>query len=225
MPVALPEVGEAPGNGGLRPGKRRKAMRIGVLGTGMVGRTISAALAERGHDVRTGSRTAGDGKVTFADAAAHGEVLFNCTGGAVALDALTAAGADNLAGKLLIDVSNPLDGSGGVFTSASESVAEQIQQAFPHARVVKSLNTVNCHVMVEPSLIPGDHVIFVCGDDDGAKDDARTLLGQLGWPVERIIDLGDITGARAVEHYVLLWIAMWRATGTLNFNIAIATGA
>ena len=106
-------------------------MRIGVLGTGMVGRTIAGALAERGHDVRVGSRTAGDDAVVFADAAAHGEVLFNCTSGGVSLEALAAAGEENLAGKLLIDVSNPLDGSGGVFTSATESVGERIQQAFP----------------------------------------------------------------------------------------------
>jgi 8-hydroxy-5-deazaflavin:NADPH oxidoreductase len=198
-------------------------MRIGVLGTGMVGRTIAGALAERGHDVRVGSRTAGDDAVVFADAAAHGEVLFNCTNGGVSLEALGAAGEENLAGKLLIDVSNPLDGSGGVFTSGSESVGEQIQQAFPAARVVKSLNTVNCKLMVDPANVPGDHVVFVCGDDEQAKEQARGLLGELGWPAERVIDLGDIAGARAVEHYILLWIRLWRATGGPQFNITVAT--
>ncbi len=198
-------------------------MRIGVLGTGMVGRTIAGALAERGHDVRVGSRTAGDEAVVFADAAAHGEVLFNCTNGGVSLQALGAAGEENLAGKLLIDVSNPLDGSGGVFTSGSESVGEQIQQAFPAARVVKSLNTVNCKLMVDPATVPGDHVVFVCGDDEQAKEQARGLLGELGWPAERVIDLGDIAGARAVEHYILLWIRLWRATGGPQFNITVAT--
>ena len=197
-------------------------MRIGVLGTGMVGRTIAGALAERGHDVRVGSRTASDDAVVFADAAAHGEVLFNCTSGGVSLDALAAAGEENLAGKLLIDVSNPLDGSGGVYTSATESVGEQIQQAFPAARVVKSLNTVNCNLMVDPASVPGDHVLFVCGDDQQAKEQARGLLGELGWPAERVIDLGDIAGARAVEHYILLWIRLWRATGGPQFNIAVA---
>ena len=198
-------------------------MRIGVLGTGMVGRTIAGALAERGHDVRVGSRTAGDDAVVFADAAAHGEVLFNCTNGGVSLDALGAAGEENLAGKLLIDVSNPLDGSGGVFTSATESVGERIQQAFPAARVVKSLNTVNCKLMVDPASVPGDHVVFVCGDDEKAKEEARALLGEFGWPAERVIDLGDIAGARAVEHYILLWVRLWRATGGPQFNITVAT--
>jgi predicted dinucleotide-binding enzyme len=198
-------------------------MRIGVLGTGMVGRTIAGALTERGHDVRVGSRTASDDAVVFADAAAHGEVLFNCTNGGVSLDALAAAGEENLAGKLLIDVSNPLDGSGGVFTSATESVGERIQQAFPALRVVKSLNTVNCRLMVDPASVPGDHVVFVCGDDDEAKAQARSLLGELGWPAERVIDLGDIAGARAVEHYILLWIRLWRATGGPQFNIAVVS--
>ena len=198
-------------------------MRIGVLGTGMVGRTIAGALAERGHDVRVGSRTAGDDAVVFADAAAHGEVLFNCTNGGVSLNALGAAGEGNLAGKLLIDVSNPLDGSGGVFTSATESVGERIQQAFPAARVVKSLNTVNCKLMVDPASVPGDHVVFVCGDDEKAKEEARALLGEFGWPAERVIDLGDIAGARAVEHYILLWVRLWRATGGPQFNITVAT--
>ena len=198
-------------------------MRIGVLGTGMVGRTIAGALAERGHDVRVGSRTAGDHAVVFADAAAYGEVLFNCTSGGVSLEVLAAAGEENLAGKLLIDVSNPLDGSGGVFTSATESVGEQIQQAFPAARVVKSLNTINCNLMVDPASVPGDHVVFVCGDDEEAKEQARGVLGELGWPAECVIDLGDIAGARAVEHYILLWIRLWRATGGPQFNIALAT--
>ena len=155
-------------------------MRIGVLGTGMVGRTIAGALAERGHDVRVGSRTASDDAVVFADAAAHGEVLFNCTNGGVSLDALAAAGEENLAGKLLIDVSNPLDGSGGVFTSATESVGERIQQAFPAARVVKSLNTVNCKLMVDPASVPGDHVVFVCGDDDEGQG-ARRAACSASW--------------------------------------------
>jgi predicted dinucleotide-binding enzyme len=198
-------------------------MKIGVLGTGMVGRTIARALTERGHDVRVGSRTERDDAVVFADAAAHGEVLFNCTNGGVSLDALAAAGEENLAGKLLIDVSNPLDGSGGVFTSATESVGERIQQAFPAARVVKALNTVNCNLMVDPASVPGDHVAFVCGDDAEAKEQARGLLGELGWPAERVIDLGDIAGARAVEHYILLWIRLWRATGGPHFNITVAT--
>jgi 8-hydroxy-5-deazaflavin:NADPH oxidoreductase len=203
-------------------------MRIGVLGTGMVGRTISGKLEALGHDVRVGSRTAGDGKVVFADAAAHGEVLFNCTAGSGSLDALAAAGEENLAGKLLIDVSNALDFSGGgpaLFTTSTDSLGERIQAAFPAARVVKALNTMNCTVMVDPGLVPGDHVVFVCGNDDDAKDEARELLGEFGWPAERIVDLGDISAARGTEMYVMLWVLLMRTTGSATFNIAVLSGA
>jgi predicted dinucleotide-binding enzyme len=203
-------------------------MKVGVLGTGVVGRTIAGKLAELGHDVRVGSRTAGDDKVVFADAAAHGEVVFNCTSGARALDALAAAGHGNLAGKLVIDTSNPLDFSGGfaaMFTDSKDSIGERIQKAFPSARVVKSLNTMNASVMVDPTLVEGDHVVFICGDDAGAKDQARALLGEFGWPSDRVIDVGDITGARGVEQYVLLWIGLMNATGTATFNIAVNRSA
>jgi predicted dinucleotide-binding enzyme len=199
-------------------------MRVAVLGTGTVGRAIAGKLTELGHDVRVGSRTAGEDKVTFADAAAHGEVVFNCTSGSVSLDALAAAGEENLAGKLLIDVSNPLDHSGegvAMFTDSRDSVGERIQRAFPAARVVKSLNTVNANVMVDPGSVPGDHVIFVAGDDDAAKDEARALLDEFGWPAGRVIDLGDITGARGAEQYVLLWVRLMFATGVPAFNIEI----
>jgi 8-hydroxy-5-deazaflavin:NADPH oxidoreductase len=201
-------------------------MRIGVLGTGMVGRALSGKLAELGHDVRVGSRSAGDGNVTFADAAAHGEIVFNCTNGAASLDALTAAGAGNLDGKVLIDVTNPLDFSGGgpaLFTSTTESLGERIQAAFPSARVVKSLNTVNCNVMVAPDSLPGDHVVFVAGNDDAAKATTRELLGELGWPEGRVLDLGDITAARATEHYLILWLRLVGVAGGPFVNISVST--
>jgi predicted dinucleotide-binding enzyme len=203
-------------------------MRIGVLGTGMVGRAISGKLAELGHDVRVGSRTEGDGAVVFADAAAHGEVVFNCTNGAASLDALAAAGAENLSGKPLIDVANPLDFSGGgpaLFTTSTDSLAERIQAAFPAARVVKTLNTVNCNLMVDAGLVPGDHVVFVCGNDEDAKAQARGLLGEFGWTGERVIDLGDITAARGTEGYLMLWLALMRTVGGPNFNISLSTMA
>jgi 8-hydroxy-5-deazaflavin:NADPH oxidoreductase len=203
-------------------------MRIGVLGTGMVGRAISGKLAELGHDVRVGSRTEGDGAVRFADAAAHGELVFNCTNGAGSLDALAAAGEDNLAGKVLVDVSNPLDFSGGgpaLFTDTTDSLAERIQAAFPAARVVKTLHTVNCNVMVDPALVPGDHVVFVCGNDAAAKEQTTGLLGEFGWPPERVLDLGDLTAARGTEAYVMLWVRLWNVIGGPNFNISISTTA
>jgi predicted dinucleotide-binding enzyme len=201
-------------------------MRIGVLGTGMAGRAISGKLAELGHDVRVGSRTAGEGAVTFADAAGHGEIVFNCTNGAASLDALTAAGADNLDGKVLVDVANPLDFSGGgpaLFVTSTESLGERIQAAFPSARVVKSLNTINCNLMVDAASVPGDHVVFVCGDDDDAKAETRALLGEFGWTGGRVIDLGDITAARGTEMYLMLWLRLMRVTGGPNFNISVST--
>jgi predicted dinucleotide-binding enzyme len=202
-------------------------MNVAVLGTGNVGRTIADKLAELGHDVRVGSRTAGDDKVTFADAIAHGEVVFNCTSGGGAVDAV-AAGEGHLDGKLVIDVSNPLDFSGGVpamFTDSRDSLAEQIQRACPTARVVKSLNTITAALMVDPALVPGDHVIFVAGDDAGAKDEARAVLGEFGWPAERVVDVGDLSAARTTEGYVMLWIRLMQAQGTPMFNIEIKRAA
>jgi 8-hydroxy-5-deazaflavin:NADPH oxidoreductase len=201
-------------------------MRIGILGTGMVGRAFVGRLAELGHDVRVGSRTAGDDRVPFAEAAAHGELLFNCTAGRASLDALAAAGEDNLAGKVLIDVSNPLDFSGGgpaLFVANTDSLGERIQRAFPRARVVKALNTVNCDVMVDPASIPGDHVVFMCGDDEDAKRQATSLLGELAWPAERVIDLGDISNARGPEMYVMLWVRLMPVVGGPAFNVTLAT--
>jgi predicted dinucleotide-binding enzyme len=126
----------------------------------------------------------------------------------------------------VIDVANPLDFSGGgpaLFTDTTDSLGERIQAAFPDARVVKTLNTINCNLMIDAASVPGDHVVFVCGNDDGAKAKTRELLGEFGWPPERMIDLGDITGARAVEHYLLLWIRLMGVTGGPNFNISVST--
>jgi predicted dinucleotide-binding enzyme len=190
----------------------------------MVGRAISGKLEELGHDVRVGSRTAGDGTVVFADAAAHGEIVFNCTNGAASLDALGAAG--DLAGKIVIDVANPLDFSSGgpaLFTDTTDSLGERIQAAFPDARVVKSLNTINCNLMIDAGSVPGDHVVFVCGNDEDAKLRVTSLLAEFGWPAERVIDLGDITAARATEHYLMLWLRLMGVTGGPNFNISVST--
>ncbi|MGC8785631.1 MAG: NADPH-dependent F420 reductase, partial [Armatimonadota bacterium] len=153
-------------------------MNIGILGTGMVGQAIGAKLVELGHEVRMGSRTADNEKAaqwvaahgprasqgTFADAAKFGELLFNCTAGVASLQALEMAGAANLKGKILVDVANPLDFSRGMPPSLAvcntDSLGEQIQLAFPEARVVKTLNTVNCNVMVNPALVRGAPDMF-----------------------------------------------------------------
>jgi predicted dinucleotide-binding enzyme len=213
-------------------------MRIGILGTGVVGQTIGTRLAQLGHDVTLGSRSATNEKAakwvadtgsrahqgTFADAAAFGEIVFNCTGGGVSLDALGAAGAANLDGKTLVDVSNPLDFSKGFPPTLSvcntDSVAEQIQRAFPNVNVVKSLNTMTASVMVNPSLVPGDHDVFVSGNDAGAKEQVSGLLRSFGW--KTIVDLGDITSARGAEMILPLWLRLMGnfKSPVLNFHIA-----
>jgi predicted dinucleotide-binding enzyme len=193
-----------------------------MLGTGVVGQTLEGKLRELGHDVKVGSR---DPARSFEAAAAHGELIVNATAGGASLNALRMAGADNLARKVLVDVSNPLDFSQGFPPSLTvcntDSVAEQIQREFPDARVVKSLNTVNANVMVEPGLVPGDHNIFVAGDDDGAKADVCALLESFGWPADRVIDLGGVDAARALEMYLPLWLRLFQAAGTPHVNIQL----
>src|SRR3954452_8714252 len=148
-------------------------MRVDILGAGPVGQTLAAKLREVGHGVTIGTRTPRDGAVSYSDAARDAELLINATGGTASLEALASAGAENLAGKVLIDVSNALDASGGFpprgAVGSHDSVAEQIQRTYPDTRVVKALNTVNMQVMVDPASVPGEHVLFVAGDDEGAK--------------------------------------------------------
>jgi predicted dinucleotide-binding enzyme len=203
-------------------------MRIAVLGTGTVGRTLAGKLRELGHDVEIGSRSQKDDAVEFADAAGGAELVVNATAGTASLEALRAAGAENLAGKVLLDVSNALDFSRGrpprLSVCNDDSVGEQIQREFPEARVVKSLNTVNASVMVDPSLVPGEHSVFVSGNDDGAKAQIRALLMSFGWPESSIVDLGDISTARGAEMYVALWLRLFGAVQTPNFNIRVISG-
>lgn len=214
-------------------------MRVGVLGTGIVGQTLGRRLVGLGHEVRMGSRSAGNDKAlawvaevgagasegSFADAAAFGEMIVNATNGNASLDALEAAGAANLSGKVLVDVSNALDASSGmppaVGVGNTDSLGERIQRAFPEARVVKTLNTMNCSVMVDPTLVAGSHTVFVCGEDAAAKAEVSGLLASFGWPSEDILDLGGITSSRGVEMYVALWVQLWMSTGTGQLNIKV----
>ena len=200
-------------------------MQVGILGAGPVGQTLATKLRELGHDVSIGTRTPREGAVSYSDAARDADLLINATGGTASLEALASAGAENLAGKVLIDVSNALDPSRGmpprVAVANDDSVGEQIQRAYPDTRVVKALNTVNMQVMVDPAGVPGDHVLFVAGDDEGAKSQVVELLGSLGWPAERIVDLGDITGARAMEQYLVLWLRLLVRLGHGRFNISL----
>jgi hypothetical protein len=217
-------------------------MRIAVLGTGMVGESIGSRLIETGHLVMMGSRTADnenakaflakhdkDAQIgTFADAAAFGEIIFNCTKGGASIEALNLAGADNLRGKILVDLANPLDFSKGMPPSLSvvntNSLGEEIQKAFPEAKVVKALNTIWCGLMVNPAMINGgDHTIFVCGNDKEAKDKVREILITFGWMPKNILDLGDITKARGTEMYLPLWLSLYGATQTVAFNMKIVS--
>ena len=200
-------------------------MRYGVLGTGTVGRTIAGKLTELGHEVQLGSREAGEDKVTFAEAASFGEVILNATAGTASLDALEAAGADNLSGKVLIDVANPLDFSKGMPPVLSvcndTSLAEQIQEEFPESTVIKALNTVNVGVMVNPEVVPGSHTVFVAGNEDGAKAQVSELLESFGWPPDDVMDLGDLSAARGMEMYLPLWLRLFGATGTAQVNVKV----
>lgn len=214
-------------------------MRIAVLGTGVVGQAMGAKLVALGHDVMMGARSADNEKALafaastggrpgdFAAAAAHGELVIHCTRGDSALEVLRQAGAASFAGKVLVDISNPLDFSSGFPPSLSisntDSLGETIQRAFPEALVVKTLNTVTAAVMVDPARIPGRHAVFVCGNDGGAKGVVSELLRSFGW--EAIIDLGDITAARATEQMLPLWTRLYSRFGSGDFNFAVLRGS
>jgi hypothetical protein len=216
-------------------------MKIAVLGTGTVGETIASKLIELGHEVKLGSRSANNEKAvawtnkngskasngTFADAASFGEIIFNCTKGTASLQALKQAGADNMKGKVLVDVANPLDDSKGMppslFVSNTDSLAEQIQNAFPEAKVVKSLNTMWCGLMVNPGMLSDSTNVFVSGNDSGAKAKVKEILKSFGWKDEDIIDLGDITTARGTESILPIWLRIYMATKNGAFNFKIVT--
>jgi predicted dinucleotide-binding enzyme len=217
-------------------------MKIAVLGTGMVGDTIGSRLIELGHEVMMGSRTADNEKAkafvakhaanasagTFADAAAFGELLFNCTAGAGSVEALSLAGAANINGKIIVDVANPLDFSQGAppslipSLSNTNSLGEEIQKTFPSAKVVKTLNTMWCGLMVNPAMINnGEHTNFICGNDVDAKQQVKSLLQEFGWKPENLLDLGDISSARGTEAVLPIWLRIWGATqnGAFNFKV------
>ena len=212
-------------------------MKFGILGTGTVGKTIGTKLVSLGHDVKMGSRSAnneraiswskGNGKRashgTLADAAAFGDVLFNCTSGVGSLDALKMAGAGNLKGKILVDIANPLDFSKGMPPTLTvcntDSLGERIQEQFPECKVVKSLNTMNAEIMVNPNLLAEEHTVFVNGNDKAAKTQVTDLLKTFGW--RSVLDLGDITASRGVEMILPIWLRILGATGTGKFNFRI----
>ena len=224
-------------------------VRLGILGTGTVGKTIATRLAGLEHEVMVGTRNPEETTSrtepdrygnppfsawqqehpevklgTFAEAATHGEMIVNATAGAVSLEALEQAGEDNLSGKGLIDLSNPLDFSMGMPPSLSvvntDSLGEQIQRRFPEAKVVKTLHTMNAYLMVDPAQLAGaDHTVFVSGDDPVAKAAVTDLLRSFGWT--DIIDLGDITTARGTEMMLPVWLRLFGALQKPVFNFKI----
>lgn len=218
-------------------------MKIGVLGTGMVGDAIASKLVELGHQVMMGSRSAANEKAiafsakypegkafagTFADAAAFGEIIFNCTKGLETLNILKSAGEENMKGKILVDIANPLDFSNGMPPSLSvcntNSLGEQIQQAFPDVKVVKSLNTMNCNIMVNPASVNGgDHNVFMSGNDKEAKSKVAEILTSFGWWPENIIDLGDIKTARGTEMILPVWLSLMMSRGNAAFNLKVVS--
>lgn len=214
-------------------------MKIGILGSGVVAQTIGGKLAEIGQEVKLGSRETGKlsewlGKVgsnasagSFSEAAAFGEVVFNCTAGIGSLEALELAGAANLEGKILIDVTNPLDFSKGfpptLTVCNDDSLAEQIQRAYPATKVVKTLNTITTAVMVNPGLVPGDHDVFISGNDSEAKATVSGFLKDwFGW--KEVTDLGDISSARVTEMLMPFWLQLYKASGNAIFGYKIVKG-
>ncbi len=223
-------------------------MKIAVLGTGMVGRTIAAKLTTLGHDVALGTRDPEatlarippQGQISLSDwlatheaitltdlasAAVHGEWVIFALNGKGTLDGLTAAGTEAIGDKIVLDVSNPLEFSRdmppSLFISNTDSLAEMIQRILPNARVVKTLNTVNANVMVDPAAVAdGDHTMFVCGNDPDARSAvARFLTTEFGW--RDVIDLGDLTAARGMEASLHLWLKLWGAIGHPGFGIKV----
>ncbi|HBX80335.1 MAG: NAD(P)-binding domain-containing protein [Propionibacteriaceae bacterium] len=213
-------------------------MNITVLGTGVVGRTLAGRLAEVGHTVWLGTRDTaraeqglvawlaehpGVSFATFAEAASHGAMIVHAGNGVHAEEILAAAGEANLAGKVVIDVSNPLDFSHGFPPSLTvcntDSLAERLQRAYPQARIVKGLNTVTAAVMVDPSLVAGPFSVFVAGDDSDARGRAAGLIAELGHT--DIVDLGALTAARGLEMFLPLWLSLMQSMGSANFGVLL----
>jgi predicted dinucleotide-binding enzyme len=217
-------------------------MKIAVFGTGNVGQTIAGKLQELGHSVFMGSRTKDNAKMlefsqgkgvgiqtgTFEEAAEFGDIVFNCTNGQNTLNALKQAGEVRLSNKILIDLANPLDFSHGMPPLLNPvnttSLGEQIQSAFPETKVIKTLNTMWCGLMVNPSLVnDGNHQVFMSGNDAETKAQVQEILESFGWKPTCILDLGDISTSRGVEMYLPLWLRIWGAKNNGAFNIQIVS--
>jgi predicted dinucleotide-binding enzyme len=227
--------------------------KIAVFGTGVVAQILAEKTASLGHEVMMGTRSVQDSLArndkdnfgrpplkdflaqhpaiklgTLKEAAAFGALVINATNGSGALPALEIAGKENLSGKVMLDISNPLDFSKGFPPSMTvcntDSLGEQIQRAYPELKVVKGLNTMNAYIMVNPALVPGDHNVFLSGNDAAAKSEVQQLLESFGWLQANIIDVGDISTARGTEMLLPIWVRLYGAFqhGVFNFHIAKA---
>ncbi|MBN8706999.1 MAG: NAD(P)-binding domain-containing protein [Bacteroidetes bacterium] len=229
---------------------------IAILGTGGVGQTFALKFASLGYEVMIGTRNVAEKLAsiekdgygnppfsewyaanrksvklgTFAEAAAFGETILNATMGGSSIQVLNLAGANNLAGKILIDVANPLDFSKGMPPSLltelsnTNSLGEEIQKSFPDVKVVKTLNTMWCGLMVNPGMINnGDHTNFICGNDAGAKSNVKEILKSFGWAEKNILDLGEISAARGTEAVLPVWLRIWGATQNGAFNLKVVS--
>lgn len=222
-------------------------MKLAVLGTGMVGRTIAAKLATGGHDIALGTRdpdaslarqpATGTNLRNWLDtnpnialmrmeeAAIFGDMLIAAMAGEAAVDTFMEIGAETVGNKIIVDLTNPLDFSHGMppslFISNTDSLSEAIQRAVPRARVIKTLNTVNANVMVEPEVVgEGDHTMFVAGNDPDARAEIMQFLKtEFGWI--DVMDLGDLTAARGMEASLHLWLKLWASIGSLSFSIKV----
>src|SRR6476659_4371325 len=214
--------------------------RVGVLGSGEVGRRLAAGFSSRGHDVMIWSREpgkpelsewlSGDGAGiragTFADTAAHGELLALAVLGNAAQEAIAEAGPDNFAGKVVIDAMNPLDFSAGFPPKLSicgeDSLGECVQRALPDAKVVKAFNTVGNPYFIDPSFSEGQPTMLIAGNDEDAKRTVRDLLADLGW--SDTVDIGGIEGSRELEAICIVWVKIGGARGAWDHGFKLLIG-
>ena len=194
-------------------------MKVGVIGSGVVAQTLGAGFLKHGHEVAMGTRdptklevwsskNPGAQVKSFADAAAFGDLVVLAVAGEAALDALKLAGADPIDGKPVIDACNPIGGGPPVngvlsyFTTLTDSLMERLQKAYPSAHFVKAFNSVGNGQMVNPHFAGGKPTMFICGNDEGAKETVAKICDQFGWETE---DMGAVEAARAIEPLCMLW--------------------
>ena len=214
--------------------------RVGVLGTGEVGRRLAAGFRARDHDVMIGSRDPGKPDLrewlsdegagievgTFAQAAAHGEFLVLSVLGSAAEEAIAEAGRENFTGKVVIDAMNPLDFSGGfppkLSISGEDSLGERVQRALPDARVVKAFNTIGSPYFVDPSFGEGPPTMLIAGDDEEAKRTVGDVLADFGW--SHVVDIGGIEGSRELEAICIAWVKIGGQRGSWDHGFRLLVG-